>query len=175
MPSPLDQLLATVPHLQQMPRREIKALRHDPYSEALELLVEELGEDEAIATLTCATSASRGRGVLALTPTRLVLFTLRRGLFEWSLSEIEGVSGRPARFTMPAAIYLEVSGARAAVVVGAGRVWGPLFTAEVSAAVTRVAAGLHSPVAVTPAATTHPAVTSPSTAAPEPGSARLAA
>ncbi len=138
----LTSLIATVPHLQRMPRKERKALRREHYRLCLEQVIAALEEHEQIETLACAISASRGRGVLVLTDRRLVLCTTRCGLSEWELSTIGAVGCRPANFTMPSAIYLDVEEATHTVVVGAGlvgagRKWGPVFVDFVSIALVR--------------------------------------
>lgn len=135
-PSTLDFLLSTVPALRLMPRREIKVLKRKHYSLCLEQLPGALGDDEKLETLSCAFSASRGRGVLVLTDRRLVLITLRTGTCDWPLSDIDSIRGRAAYFTAPAAIYLATPTGRTVialgdgpdVVVGEGPVWGPTFT-----------------------------------------------
>ncbi len=82
-------------------------LKQNPYSLSLEKVADILGEDEPVEMLTCALSASRGRGVLVLTARRLVLITERTGTCDWALDELDGVRGRSAKFTVPAAIYLD--------------------------------------------------------------------
>lgn len=139
-PSVLDSLIATVPALRDMPRREVKALRQKPYSLSLEKVPDVLGEDERVKTLTCALSPSRGRGVLALTDRRLVLITERSGTCDWAIDDLGGVRGRPAKFTLPAAIYLDTTAGRLTIVVGDGPVWGPTFTRSVQ----RAHAAVHS-------------------------------
>jgi hypothetical protein len=134
MSTHLEMLLATVPRLRELPRREIRALRHDPYRTCLAQLDDALAGGERLETLTCATSASRGRGVLALTDSRLVLATIGDGFTSWRLADIDSVQSRPANFTMPAAIYIDTGGTSLAIVVGAGRKWGPRFTEAVRVA-----------------------------------------
>lgn len=89
-------------------------LKQNPYSLSLEKVADILGEDEPVEMLTCALSAARGRGVLVLTARRLVLtarrlvlITARTGTCDWALDELDGVRGRSAKFTVPAAIYLD--------------------------------------------------------------------
>jgi len=133
-PSTFDLLLSTIPAMRQMPRREIKVLKREPYSLCLKQMGDVLHDDEPIETVTCAISASRGRGVLVMTDRRLVLITLRTGTCDWSLSELDGVRGRAAKFTLPAAIYLDTPGGTIVIVVGDGPVWGPQFTEAVRGA-----------------------------------------
>ncbi|HSP37112.1 MAG TPA: hypothetical protein VLR26_05115 [Frankiaceae bacterium] len=158
MAKPITALVATTPRLQRMPRKEIRALGRDPFSSCLEELVDALESAEQIESLTCATSASRGRGVLALTGSRLLLCTKRTGLSEWRLAAVDSVRGRPANFTLPPAIYLDADDRMHVVLVGAGRRWGPVFTEDVRVAHFRVG---QLPLGTKPAVAQIPAPTQP--------------
>lgn len=126
MVTPLKAFLSTIPELHEMPRGEIRALKQKSYRDCLARLRDSLA-GERLHTLTCATSASKGRGVLALTDARLVLHTERTGCTEWLLCDIESVRIRFAKFTYPAAIYLQSGPATDVLLVGIGRTWGPVF------------------------------------------------
>jgi hypothetical protein len=127
----LSLLLATVPALRQMKRRELKVLKREPFSLCLEQIANALDDDEQTQSVTSAVSASRGRGVLVLTDRRLILITMRSGICDWQLSGIDNVRGRVASFTMPAAIFLDTPTGTSVIVVGDGPVWGPIFTEAV--------------------------------------------
>lgn len=117
--------------LHRLPAKERRALTHAPFRSCLDSLVEELGEDENVSAISCAVNASFGRGVLALTESRLVFCCTRNGAASWPLGDVDGVDGRTRSFTLPAAITLHLEDRDRIFTLGAGRRYGPEFIAAV--------------------------------------------
>jgi hypothetical protein len=120
--------------LTDLPGKERRAVTHAPYRSCLDALLEELDDDETVRAISCATNASFGRGVLALTESRLVFCCTKSGAASWSLDEIDGVDGRIRSFTLPAAITLHLENRDRIFTLGAGRRYGPQFISAVESA-----------------------------------------
>ncbi len=132
MTEALDARVTDVVH--DLPGKERRAVTHAPYRSCLDALVEELHEGETVRAISCATNASFGRGVLALTDGRLVFCCTKSGAASWALDEIDGVDGRKRMFTLPAAITLHLEERDRIFTLGAGRRYGPQFVSAVEAA-----------------------------------------
>ena len=120
--------------LHDLPGKERRAVTHAPYRSCLDALLDQLDDTETVTAISCATNASFGRGVLALTDDRLVFCCTKSGAASWALDEINGVDGRKRMFTLPAAITLHLEQRDRIFTLGAGRRYGPQFISAVESA-----------------------------------------
>jgi hypothetical protein len=133
MTAPLDARVTDPLH--ELPYRARRALVHAPWGRCLDGLLDELADEESVRAISCAISSASGRGVLALTSSRLVFCCTRFGAQSWTLEEIAEVDGRPGRFTLAPAIFMHVADRRLVFALGSGRAAGPRFVQAVRAAV----------------------------------------
>lgn len=129
----LDARVIDVVH--DLPGKERRAVTHAPFRPCLDSLVEELADGEQVRALSAAVNSRLGRGVLALTASRLVFCCSRSGASSWPLEDVRDVEGRTKQFTLPAAITVHFDDQKLVFTLGVGRRSAPGFIAAVSAAV----------------------------------------